>query len=110
MRLMISGATKNVAHLAQYEAARRHLGVMVTPDSGNGLKWVCSLGLPFVVDNSCFNAARFSTRKYLSLLAKVAAAPTRPVIVTVPDQAPQQGSLDHSHLHSCTTYLFERWF
>ena len=110
MRLMISGASKNINHLAQHAAARQHLGVMVTPNTGNGLDWVGSLGLPWVVDNAAFDATKFSTQKYLTLLRRVAEAPAPPVFVAVPDQAPRRGDADHSHCHDCTAYLFEQWF
>ena len=110
MRLMISGASKNINHLVQHAAARQHLGVMVTPNTGNSLDWVGSLGLPWVVDNAAFDAAKFSTQKYLALLRRVAEAPAPPVFVTVPDQAPRRGDADHSHCHACTAYLFERWY
>jgi hypothetical protein len=109
MRLMISGASRTVARLARFDAVRRHLGAMVTPNSGNALDWVCGLGLPWCVDNAAFDAARFDAGKYLGLLRRVAAAPSRPAFVTVPDQAPKRGE-DNSHCHDCTAYLFERWF
>jgi hypothetical protein len=57
-------------------------------------------GLPYVVDNSAFNVARFNANCYLSLLRKVAACPVRPLFVTVPDQVGN---------HKCTSYLFDRW-
>jgi hypothetical protein len=110
MRLMISGASKNLDHLAQFGAAREYLGVMATPNTGNRIDWVCGLGLPWCVDNAAFDAKRFSTRKYLALLEKVARAPSRPAFVAVPDQAPRPGDVDHSHCHPCTAYLFERWY
>jgi len=110
VRLMISGASRNVNHLAQFAVAREHLGVMVTPNTGNSIDWVCSLGLPYVVDNAGFNATRFDPNRYLGLLRKVASAPSRPVFVTVPDQAPNPQDEDHSHCHRCTAYLFEEWF
>lgn len=110
MRLMISGATRTIEKLLQYPAARRYLGAMVTPNTGNCLERICGWGIDYVVDNAAFDAKRFSTRKYLSLLEAVAAAPTRPVFVTVPDQAPRREDEDHTHCHDCTAYLFERWF
>lgn len=110
MKLMISGASRTMTSLAQFDGIRDHLGAMVTSNTGNSLDWVCSLDLPWVVDNAAYNAHQFDTKKYLALLEKVADAPTRPVFVTVPDQAPRPGDNDHSHCHNCTAYLFERWF
>ena len=109
MRLMISGASTTVSSLARFDVMRRHLGAMVTPNTGNGLEWVCGLGLPWCVDNAAFDAARFDTRKYLALLRRVAAATSQPAFVTVPDQAPGPSG-DNSHCHGCTAHLFERWF
>lgn len=110
MRLMISGATKNVAPLAANEFFRNYLGVMVTPNTGNSLDKVCELGLPWCVDNGAYDWREFNPDKYLRLLHQVAEAPTRPVFVVVPDQAPQQGETDHGHLHACTAHLFQEWF
>jgi hypothetical protein len=110
MRLMVSGATTTMERLLKYPAARPYLGAMVTPETGNCLERICGWNVDYVVDNSAYNAERFSTRKYLSLLGKVAATPSRPVFVTVPDQAPRREQKGHSHLHGCTSYLFERWF
>jgi hypothetical protein len=31
-------------------------------------------------------------------------------VARLPDQAPRRDEADHSHLHGCTSYLFERWF
>jgi hypothetical protein len=45
----------------------------------------------------------------LALLGRGAAAPVKPVFVTVPDQAPRPEDADHSHCHPCTAYLFQRW-
>lgn len=110
MRLMVSGTTRTVARLAAHEAARPFLGVMLTPATGNSVETTCSLGLKYCVDNAAFDWRNFAQEKYLALLRKVAAAPYRPVFVTVPDQAPRPGDADHSHSHDCTAYLFERWF
>jgi hypothetical protein len=109
MKLTVSGATATMERLLRFPAMRRHLGAMVTPNTGNSLTRICDWGVEYVVDNAAFDAKRFSTKKYLSLLEKVAAAPARPVFVTVPDQAPRMGE-DNGHCHGCTLHLFERWF
>src|SRR6516162_5049815 len=109
MRLMISGATRTMDVFAGDLLARRHLGAMVTPNSGNSLERVCSWGLPWCVDNAAFRLDRFSGGRFLELCRKAKDAPYPPEFVVVPDQAPRPGDADHTHLHDCTSYLFERW-
>jgi hypothetical protein len=91
------------------EAMRRHLGVLVTPNTGGDIARISTSGLPWCVDNACWDFERFDGKKYLSLLRKAKAAVAQPVFVTMPDQAPRPEEADHSHCHACTSYLFERW-
>ena len=50
MRILVSGATATVRRLAdQY---REYIGVLMTPQNGN---WLCSLPLPWAVDNAAFS-------------------------------------------------------
>jgi hypothetical protein len=100
MLLMISGAGPTLAEYARTPASR-WLGAMRTPSNWNSLERILELGLPWCVDNACFDATKFSQKRYLRLLEKCLEAPTAPKFVTLPDQVGD---------HESTLFLFERWF
>jgi hypothetical protein len=100
MHLMIPGAGKTVEAFCQDPAFRPHLGFMVTPNTGNSIKRICTWGIPWCADNAAFKLDRFDQGRYLAMCRKIQAAPTPPVFVTVPDQVGN---------HECTSYLFDKW-
>jgi hypothetical protein len=81
------------------DSARQYLGVMLTPAT-------CSLGLPWCVDNACFDPKRFSQERFLALCRKALLAPTCPAFVTMPDQAPRPGDTVTTALGSSSTVGF----
>ncbi len=97
-RFMVSGATRTVETLARDDWFAPYLGVMVTPNTGGDLARIARLGLQWVVDNSAYSG--FSAGRFLRLVERAAAAPTRPLFVTVPDVVAD---------HEATLRAFDRW-
>lgn len=109
MRLMVSGATTSVERWLAQEIYRPFIGALVTPASSNSLERICGWGVPYGIDNGCYDASRFDQDSYLALLRRAMKASARPTFVTVPDQAPRRGE-DNAHCHACTRFLFDEWF
>lgn len=100
MKLMVAGATSTIEELLRDWDASRHLGAMVTPNTGNSLARVGNWGVTWCIDNAAFNAQKFDPGKFLSLVCKAADAPSRPVFVVVPDVVAN---------HAATVALFDKW-
>jgi len=93
MYLMIAGGGSTVEAFCQDESMRPRLGFMVTPNTGNSIKRLCTWGIPWCADNAAFNHRRFDRNRFLAMCRKIQDAPTPPVFVTVPDQVGE---------HECT--------
>jgi hypothetical protein len=90
MLLLVSGATKTVRQLSH----SRHLGCLLTPDSGNSLQSMD--GFPWAADNAAFSG--FDETKYMRMLQKI--RDMKPIFVTVPDIVADAVQ---------TLQLFEKW-
>jgi hypothetical protein len=78
MRLLVCGCTTSVAGWRAKRPDR--LGVLLTPQKTNSLP---EEGVPFAADNGCFGG--LDAPAWLKFLAKLAAAPAKPMWVCCPD-------------------------
>jgi hypothetical protein len=75
MLLLVSGATKTVRQYAH----SKHLGCLLTPDTGNSLETMA--GLPWAADNAAFSG--FDEGRFLRMLERIRGQ--QPIFVTAPD-------------------------
>lgn len=85
MRLLISRATKSMERFAVDPSVAPHLGHLWTPATGNSLTRVGATGLPWAADNAAFGDQWDTEAFQKAAFLKIAAAPTRPLFLTVPD-------------------------
>ena len=85
MRLLVSGATRDVTHWL--DVAPDRMGVLLTPSAGNAIP---SKGVPYAVDNDCFNGLK--PGPWMRLLARLAESDHKPIWVACPDAVADAGA------------------
>lgn len=83
MKLLVSGASATVARYAP------QVGVLLTPNTGNGITWARRLGTWWACDNAAFGG--FDPERYRAMLRRIMlklwrdSSASRPLWVTAPD-------------------------
>lgn len=99
MKLMVAGATTTIEELLPDPDIFPYLGGMITPNTGNNILRVCNWGIPYCLDNGCFDQDKFDPAKFVSLLYRAGEAPVKPVFAAIPDvvhQTPNGPIGDHT--------------
>lgn len=81
LRILVSGGTGTLARLIAIGRWNDYLGHLMTPQAGNGVP--TESPLPYAADNGAF--AGFDESAFRAMLARLAAAPRKPLWVTAPD-------------------------